>query len=171
MNKNQPSDITEYEDIYANIRTVEERGAILAGIESILDALYRKDKDVPSLIETNMPRAVVVPLKRNLLANDASLDVRKEYLEGLQNALQKLQVLSLEIAFDPTEETITTLINWVRKNIGSTVIMDISLDRTLLAGGRISYEGRYKEINLARLVEEVVRKQRNMITQLLGNRN
>jgi len=161
-------DISPYEDIYANIRTVEERGAILVGIESILEALYRKDKDIASLIETSMPRAVVKPLRQNLLEKDVSLEAIKRYLEGLQGALKELQILSLEIAFDPMEETLAILIGWVRKHMGNAVIMELSQDRTLLAGVRVSYEGRYKEINLAKLVEIVVHEQREVITRLLS---
>ena len=168
MNDKQQIDISPYEDIYANIRTVEERGAILTGIESILEALYLKDKDIASLIETSMPRAVVKPLRQNLLDKDISLEAIKHYLEGLQSALQELQILFLEIAFDPTEETLAILIGWVRHYVGNDVIMELSQDRTLLAGVRISYAGRYTEINLARLVENVVRQRRDMITKLLS---
>lgn len=160
-----------YERIYANVRTTDERGIVYTGIETLLDTLYKQKGNIAALIETEMPSAIVRPLKQELLRlSETAPDSIKEYLEGLQNTLEKLQVLSIEIAYSPTEETLAVLTAWMREHIGADVIMELSVDRTLLGGARISYEGRYKEINLAFIVETVVNQQHESIQLILEHK-
>lgn len=167
MDKESKFDISPYENVYVNIRTVEERGVVYTGIDSLLDALYRKEGDVGEILETTMPRIIVKPLKEELIHKGVSVESVQEYLDGLKQALEKLQILSLEIAFDPTEETIAILTTWVRKNIGNAVIIQFSLDKTLLSGVRLSFEGRYKEINLAHIIDEMLQQQPQLIQPAL----
>lgn len=157
-----------YESIYINLRTTAERGVVFAAIEALIDALYKKGGDMGNLIETEMPNAVVRPLKQALTQlPDMSPKTVRGYLEGLRKQLTTLRILSLEIAFDPTEETIAVLTGWVREYLGNDIIMDLSVDRGLFGGARVSYEGRYKEINLAILIENIMRQQEESIYAIL----
>src|SRR3989338_2087488 len=149
-----------YEPIYVNIRTTAERGAVYAAIEVILEALYKKGGDIDKRIETEMPSAIVLPLKQALMQlPDKSAKTIQTYLEGLCKQLTILRILSLEIAYDPTEETIAVLTAWIRESLGNDIIIELSIDRSLLGGARISYEGRYKETNLAMFIEHKMREQ------------
>ena len=157
-----------YEPIYTNLRTTTERGMVFAAIEVLIDALYKKGGDIGSLIETEMPNAVARPLKQALTQlPDTSPKAVHAYLEGLQKQLIMLRTLFLEIAFDPTEETIAVLTRWIREYLGNDIIMDLSIDRGLFGGARVSYEGRYKEINLAMLIESTIQQQEESIYAIL----
>ena len=157
-----------YESIYTNIRTTAERGITYAAIETLLDALYKKSTDFNQLIETEMPHALVRPVKQQLTKlRDPSPQGIQFYLEGLREALGALATLSLEIAFDPTEETLSVLTAWIREHLGANIIMEISVDRSIFGGARVSYAGRYKEINLAILIENAMRQQKESIEYML----
>jgi vesicle coat complex subunit len=157
-----------YEDIIAAIRTTDERGALYSGIEALQEALYKTDADIITSIDTEMPHAVVKPLKQALSKlPDTSPDAIKEFLENMRTALEKASVLTLELAFEPTEETLSVLHMWIQQNLSRTIIMDVSTDRTLLGGARVSFGGRYKEINLATLVANELALRRASIEALL----
>jgi|SRR3989344_2662209 len=159
-----------YEPIYKNIRTISERGAVYSAIETILEALYKKGADINTVIETEIPNTLVRPLKQALQRlPDTSLKTIQTYMEGLSKQLAILRTLSLEIAFDPTEETVTVLIAWVREFLGNDIIMEFSVDRGLFGGARVAYEGRYKEINLATLIEKTMQNQQETIDTMLEN--
>ena len=161
-----------YDHIYTNIRTTSERGAVYAAIETILEALYKKGEDINKLIEIEMPSAVVRPLKQALARlPDKSPKAIHAYLDGFNKELAALPTLSLEIAFDPTEETIAVLTTWIRESLGNNIIMELSVDRGLFGGARVSYEGHYKEINLAVLIEHTMREQQEIIDATLQNKN
>ena len=157
-----------YEPIYTNIRTTVEREKVYAPIEMLIEALYIKGSDIGSLIETEMPSTVIRSLKQELMQlPETSAKTIHAYLEGLNKELITLRVLTLEIAFDPTEETIAILTAWIRKYLGSSTIIEYSVDRGIFGGARVSYEGRYKEINLATLIESAMRKQQGSIDTIL----
>jgi F0F1-type ATP synthase delta subunit len=158
-----------FEDIYSNLRTVDERAAVYIGIETLIDTLFRsRGKDIIEIIDTEMPHAIVKPLKQQLATlASTSPDSIKQYLESFHDALQQMQIISIEIAFPPAEETLAILIAWIRKNMSNTIIMDISIDRTLLGGARISFEGHYKAFDLMLFVEHAIEQQRDSIQQIL----
>ena len=115
-----------------------------------------------------MPNTVVRPLKQTLLKlPQASPETVRAYLEGLAKELAVLHVLTIEIAFDPTEETIAVLTGWIRTYLGNRVIMELLVDRSLFGGARVAYEGRYKEINLATLIEQTMRQKQESIETVL----
>ncbi|TSC73262.1 MAG: hypothetical protein G01um101470_188 [Parcubacteria group bacterium Gr01-1014_70] len=148
----------DYGPIVVHIRTTAERGAIYSAVEMLLDALFKKNTDILRIIETEMSSVVGRSLKHALSElPDTSPAFLEQYVEGFRKRLGELRVLTLEIAFEPTEETLAVLISWVRRNLGVDVIMDIAVDRGLFGGARVSYEGRYKEINLAALIERAMR--------------
>ncbi|TSC80194.1 MAG: hypothetical protein G01um101429_238 [Parcubacteria group bacterium Gr01-1014_29] len=164
-----PIHTTSYDDICLNVRTTHERSMLYNGIEALTEALYKKKAaSLEEIIDTQLPYAVARPLKGTLMRLPlSSPDAAKEFLAGLHDALTQLQILSLEVAFEPTEETIAVLTVWMREHIGADVIMDISIDRTLLGGSRISFGGRYKEINLASIIESALGDQREIIKHML----
>ena len=163
-------EVEEFEKIYRNIRTTDERARVEAGIETLLRSLYHPPPEsFSSLIDIEMPVPVVRPLKESImhLAEKGHIESIKSMLERLQGILPHLHVLSLEVAFDPSEETIALLASWIRKHIGTDTIMDLSIDRTLLAGVRLAYAGLYKEINLSHMLENVLQQKEEDIHRLL----
>jgi hypothetical protein len=158
-----------YENIISNVRTTSERDVIYAGIETLMDSLYRSDgRGIADIIDTDMPHSVAKPLKLSFKSlPDLSVETAKQFLDGLRDALLQLPVLTLEVAFDPTDETVATLIAWVRENIGPSVILELSVDRSLLGGARIAFGGRFLEKNLAYLIEDALQQKQDSIQQIL----
>jgi len=137
-------------------------------IETIIENLYKKETDINTHIETEMPSVIVRPLKQALARlPDKSPKTIQTYLDGLGKELMRLRILSLEIAYDPTEETIAVLTTWIREFLGNDIIMELSVDRGLFGGARVSYEGRYKEINLATFIEQTMREQQELINDTI----
>jgi F0F1-type ATP synthase delta subunit len=159
-----------YEDIYINIHTVEEKAQVLGGIEIILEHIFKQGVyDMAKIIDTEIPYTVAIPLKTLLIKPplEGNAKIQREFLEGLRNILDMLRIINIEIAFDPTKETISLLAGWIRKQIGKDVIMQLTQDRTLLAGARISFEGRYKEVNLSSILEMVLNEKKESINAIL----
>lgn len=164
-----PTNTTSYDNICANVRTTHERSMLYNGIEALTEALYKKEaSSLEEIIDIQLPHAVARPLKDTLMRLPVSSpDAAKKFLAGLRDALTQLQILSLEVAFEPTEETIAVLTIWMREHVGTDVIMDISVDHTLLGGSRISFGGRYKEINLAAIIQSAIGDQQEIIKHIL----
>jgi hypothetical protein len=91
----------------------------------------------------------------------------KAFLAELERAISHLKVLRLEISFEPTGKLFEHLINWIRKELGTGIVMEITVDKGLLGGARMMYGGKYKELSLPLLIEQAAEKERARIIEQL----
>lgn len=67
----------------------------------------------------------------------------KEKLIGfLESKFRDLPTLVLTISFDPTGAIVERISKWVRGNVGE-VLLDLRIDRSVVAGAQISFNGKY----------------------------
>ena len=59
--------------------------------------------------------------------------------------MESLQILSLTLAFEPHENTLSKLWSWASQNVSKDVILDISVNPRLIAGATVSWGGKYKD--------------------------
>src|SRR3989344_4991832 len=80
----------------------------------------------------------------------------KSFFEDARATLKQMPVLSLEVAFDPDEKSIRRISSWARGNVHPNAVLDFARDRSLGAGARVMFEGRYFEENLDTMVQRVI---------------
>jgi F0F1-type ATP synthase delta subunit len=71
----------------------------------------------------------------------------KDFFAKMQQHITSLPLLTLTIAFEPNDETMKTLAEWFLLNINKQVVFEIIVDRSLVAGAAISFNG--KQIDLS----------------------
>jgi len=85
-------------------------------------------------------------LKLNLkLNNQADLE---NYLNLVKQEMQNIKYLKLTLAITPTRELVEEIYFWAAKNIGTQTLIDLTTDASLIAGGLIEYEGKYKDYSM-----------------------
>lgn len=104
-------------------------------------------------------------LRENNIAND-SIPAIKAFLTDMNKMIASLPVLTLTIAFEPNEQTLKSLSEWFIINLKKQVLFSISVDRSLIAGATLSYNGKYLDFSIRQKFDEIVKsnmenKQRN----------
>ncbi len=79
---------------------------------------------------------------QSILAEYRDVGVEK-YLTGLTEAIEKIATLQLTLAFEPSDESITKMYDWVLSNVGTGIVLDIHYDPRLIVGATIAYKGKY----------------------------
>jgi len=74
---------------------------------------------------------------------------KEDYFIGLTKALDELQEVVIEIALEPTEELIEEVSQWVKANIGPSVVINFKINPALLAGATISFKGKFMDYSLS----------------------
>jgi len=69
-------------------------------------------------------------------------------LNTLQKQVSSLQVLSLTIAFEPNQQTLTSLSEWFMVNMKKQMLFDITVDHTVIAGATLSYNGKFSDFSI-----------------------
>jgi F0F1-type ATP synthase delta subunit len=72
----------------------------------------------------------------------------KGFLDKIQKRITDLPVLSLVVAFEPTDETFKVLSEWLILNIHKEVLLDITIDTKLIGGATVSFNGKYADCSI-----------------------
>jgi len=79
----------------------------------------------------------------------------KSFFDKIQEAISNLPLLSLTIAFEPTEETLKILSEWLVLNIHKEVLFDITIDTKIIAGATISFSGKYTDQSIKTRFDQI----------------
>lgn len=69
-------------------------------------------------------------------------------LEQLEEQLLKNKTITLHIPFDLPDESVQELGVWFKQNLDATVLFNVVLDPTLIAGCAISFNGNYRDYSI-----------------------
>ena len=155
-----------YNEILSHIRTKSEAWQLEDEVDLLLDHLYKGKADDFDLALKNDLRAWVSEQLQSTFTNP---DVKKdEYLRGLKEAIAKLRELKLTLAFEPTQNSIEKIHDWIRKNVGDGIILDVTFNPTIFAGAIVIFEGKYRDLSLRNKFREQFGENRKRIFEILG---
>ncbi|HSW47659.1 MAG TPA: hypothetical protein VLG67_01120 [Candidatus Saccharimonadales bacterium] len=117
--------------------------------------IQKKDKLMNILRDANVP-----------IESQSAL---KDFLTKLIEHITSLPVFSLKLAFEPQEQTLKKISEWFIVNAKKQVLLDITIDRNLIAGASISFNGEYKNFSIkpkfeAVLNEILIKRQEKTVT-------
>lgn len=105
--------------------------------------------------------ALIALLRDNNIGVDSTKAI-KEFFVKIQETIKDLQVVPITLAFEPKEQTLKILAEWFILNVKKQVLFDITVDRKLIAGAAVTYNGKYKDFSIKAKVQEIITK---IITQ------
>lgn len=146
-------------DLSTFCHTKAEARDFASRVATLSDAVYRTDFH----LETALARIFGLQ-KKDALLNLMRTSGRtfttpadfKNFLSSLQSQLNSLPVLSLSLAFEPTDATLKLLTDWFLLNSNRHVLFEISVDPTLIAGVAIRYNGRYVEYSVKPTLQRII---------------
>ncbi len=142
------------------------------GIERLEAALYHhRSESFSRILQTELPEGIARHLQ-DVFSSPAYADNRssqEELLEKLKKGLKLVRTVRMEFAFEPSELLIEKITDWVRQEAGDTVVLDAGVEPSLLGGARISYNGRYEEYTLHRLIERALSAKQKEILSLINS--
>jgi len=156
------NDILIYYDLLKALRTVQEAEQFLREIDNLAANLFRTkgnsfEENLKRISNSNLAFLLREALTKNKI-NLEDMQAIENFLSGLKSEIKKLKVLKLEIAFDPSDETVSNISNWVAENIGNGIILDINTDLSLIGGAIITFEGKYKDLSLKKRFDDIFQK-------------
>jgi F0F1-type ATP synthase delta subunit len=80
------------------------------------------------------------------------------FLDALRRVLEKMEVVTVMVAFHPTENFMKELLEKIREVLTLNVVVRIVVSRLLLGGARVEYKGRIVDLSirskLTKILEE-----------------
>ena len=86
-------------------------------------------------------------------------ELGKEEIYKLEKKLQSLPEIKLEIAFSPDDNFINKIGQWIEKELGQKIILDITVNPKVVAGAIIEYQGNWRDFSSAKEIDRLFIKE------------
>lgn len=130
-----------------------------ARLAIVLEGLYKTDFQLDKALMEQFglrKKDLFLSLMRdNQIQPESNTDL-KEFFQTIQKQIASLPLLTLTLAFEPTEQTLKTLSEWFLLNLKKQVLFDITVDQKLIGGATITYNGKYQDYSIRPKVEAII---------------
>lgn len=143
-------------EILSLVRTKEDLNMLESEIETLLTALFKKN--VKKSAKESVRSDIYKILENHFAKVKWDPEALRKILINLQDEISQFKTISLTIAFEPSAKFMEELSNWVKTNIGEKVFIDLSIDRSVIAGLVVAYKGIYKDYSARKVLNKKVEK-------------
>jgi F0F1-type ATP synthase delta subunit len=149
------------QELFNTIYTKDELLLFYHEIDQLIADLFTGKQGV----QEKMNELLSFEKKKNIMyyltamqINMGNIVMVKEALAKIQTLGNKIPVVTLQLAFEPTEPIIASFSFWFIKNFGTKVILDIHLERKIIGGALISLNGKYDDFTLETKIDTYFNK-------------
>lgn len=159
-----------YSDIVSTVRTVEDAEELEREIDLLLASLFRVNVNLKKQISQSVRGTTALAIEASLKqANMAKSDREgmREFFETLKKQVRDLPIAKLTLAFAPTQKTIATIFSWVTEQLGKGMILDITVDESIIGGAVVDCGGRYADCSIRSRLDAFFKENRKEIRNLV----
>lgn len=151
--------MAEILDLSAFFVTKSQANDFVRGISNIIDQMYEINFHLENAFAQEFgidKRDKFIELLHENSHKNLSL---KDYLTSFIEQVKIMPELDITIAYEPNMETLKSISQWFIISYNKQVLLNISVDRKLIAGAAINYKGKYKDFSYRNQFNEIVKNQ------------
>jgi len=151
--------MAEVMDLSSFFVTKSQANDFSKGISNIIDEMYEVNFNLENAFALEFgidKRDRFMELLHENSHKNLSL---KDYLTSFIEQIKILPELDITIAYEANTETLKSISQWFIINYGRQVLINIKIDRNLIAGAVININGRYKDFSFRNNLNEIIKKQ------------
>ncbi|SRR5258708_1081082 len=96
-------------------------------------------------------------LKSSVRESTAALITDKSMIKELRAKLNTIKFIELTLAFDPSSKLLNKISSLVKSSAGANIALDIKIDKGIIGGVVIAYNGKYGDFSLSGKLESVLK--------------
>lgn len=127
-----------------------------AQLDAISQAIFAKDGELETILSKNLSREKKDILQRLIAdrgVNMSNIPSFQEFISSLRATIASLPVIEFEVAIEPSNSLVVMVTDWVERNIPQKTIVDFKVNKDLIGGAVISYNGRVKQYSIAHALQ------------------
>lgn len=152
INMDQQLDFSEF------FRTKSEAYAFSDSLSAIIDEIYTVNFNVEKALTKQFglyKKDILLTLLRQETFNGLSGNALKECFLRWQTMVAKMPTLTITIAFEPNDETLKILADWITINLQRQFLFDITVNKTIIGGATFSYNGKHMDFSIRPTLEKI----------------
>lgn len=145
---------TMYSEILTLIQTTDDINLLESELVILKAAIYDTKQDFSQKLNSKVRKHVAELISKELQSSGLS---NKDYIEGLEKELAKMETVQLTLAYEPDAQSFATIYQWFVDNVGESIVLDIYTNPNILGGIQVSYKGKYFDGSLVSKVNKLSR--------------
>ncbi len=146
-----------YKTLLSMIHTIYERDALIHELNVLDEHLFQANLTVRDAVRNFISARYAAELlhiaaELNIGATDGAR--LKTVVDEIIQELSQMKELHLRIAFDPNEDDLQALSQWIRFHVGVHAILNVTYDPTVTGGTILTYDGAYRDYSVATQIDE-----------------
>lgn len=93
----------------------------------------------------------------NILNNVSGEKELADVFNKFRKEIESLDSVRMDIAFEPTYEFLIKISEWITREAGHRVVLDINVAKKLIGGLQISFKGRFADASLEKKLKDSLR--------------
>lgn len=145
----------EFKKIAEDILTKQDLVYLLDDIAQLKNSLYQEGQS--SLEQTAKSPAgakLVKILKQKDLKNKNN--EQENFLKDFEQYLKNIPQVKLTLAFTPSDSFTKKISHWLEQQTDQKIILDLTIDHTIVGGAIIEYQGQHRNFALAKSIKQLV---------------
>lgn len=141
------------------IRTKSDANELVLKLESLGENIFKKDTVLEKILEVELPDNLsrgIEELAKIQAINMQDKTSLGQFINQLQESLSSLPVIHLILAVEPNNQLINIIHDWFYQTYKKLVLLDISYDKSLIAGAVISFNGKANEYSLRNKIAQMI---------------
>jgi F0F1-type ATP synthase delta subunit len=134
------------------LKTKNEANELIIVLEKLNEGIFKENFNLSELLTTittyDLKTALEKFFQTESVGKSGGVEL-KSFILSLQKEINSLPVIHIILSFPASENTISYIHDWFYENYKRIVLLDISVDKSIIAGSVISYNGRAQDYSLA----------------------
>lgn len=139
-----------YSEIIDNTRTPLEARLLVDEVEIMQDNL-KSGELAEAKVAEKIRGEILGLIKNDKLQSGLSWE---NYLKGLKKLVLSLSEMELILAFEPSQAAMDRIVETVRSAVGRPILVNFQLDRSIVGGAVINFQGFHRDLSLGRDLEK-----------------
>lgn len=138
--------------------TKKQANDFIQGLNNIVNQLFEVNFNLESALINEFgidKKDKFMILLRDSKMNSASNDQLKNFLTSLQDSIRNLPVITITIAYEPNEASLKAFLEWFMFNLKKQILLDLQVNKKLIAGATINYNGKFKDYSIKSLFDQI----------------
>jgi len=124
---------------------------VISSLDKISTELFKDKKPINEILQQDVPYPLSEDLKKLAKEHEANIEDDLEadkFFSEVRKAILRLPILTVTTGLPPTLELTKEVNSWVLANIKDLVAIDFEVDRSLIAGAVIRFNGKSRDYSV-----------------------
>ncbi len=149
--------MAEILDLSGFFTTKSQASDFVRGLSNIIDEMYEVNFNLEEAFAQEFgidKRDKFIELLHENSHKNLSL---KDYLNSFIQQVKILPELEITIAYEPDNNTLKAISQWFIISYGKQVLLNIKVDRSLIVGAAINFNGKHKDYSFKNQFGEIIK--------------